>query len=69
MVAEKAIPSSVEKALDLLHLEGAVPTHVQIDWDSGDRHPVLRIYVDGARKDGFVVFDLSSGKLISSDTN
>jgi hypothetical protein len=64
-VAETLIPSSVEKALDRLHLEGAVPSHVQILWDKSEKHPRLRIYVDGARKDGYVDFDLS-GKLISS---
>ncbi len=68
MLAEKAIPSCVEKALERLHLEGAVPSFVQIMWHESDRRPTLRVYVDGARKDGWVEFDLS-GKLISSETH
>jgi hypothetical protein len=65
-VAEKTIPAAVDKALERLKLEGAVPRQVQILRPIAEKKPVLRVYVDGDRKDGSADFEIG-GKLISSD--
>jgi hypothetical protein len=55
---EKFLSGLVDRALQRLHLEGAVVDQLQIQQVHPDRRPLFYIYVTGARRTGSVTADL-----------
>lgn len=56
--AENTVPALVDKAITRLALEGGVVVRVYIYWGIDSEGPIIRVKVDGARKNGWVEADM-----------